>query len=217
MSSLISGVVLEGLSTAGKTSVLKSIKQVQSLDTEAERSVVILGEHYSQQLQVIHGKEVSLSVSAHTKLLKERIEGIETLNSWAKELGPHRKSSRGLFYLFERFHLNHRMSYPTSGSIGEIEERLIKLNCKCVILTVSVNFIESRLAHRSNGLLFGTDLRDAAAGWMEKQERLLECARLSNVPYIKLRTDGMEWQDYATKIMEFCVNSFVPNETLECR
>ena len=58
MNSLVSGIVLEGLSTAGKTSVLKAIKLAQAQDAEAERSVVILGEHYSQQLQKIHGKEV---------------------------------------------------------------------------------------------------------------------------------------------------------------
>jgi hypothetical protein len=108
MNSLVFGLVLEGLSTAGKTSVLREIKRVQAKDENAERSVVILGEHYSQQLQVIHGKEVSLSVSSHAELLIERISGVEVLNKWATSLGPHRRTSRGLFYLFERFHLNHR-------------------------------------------------------------------------------------------------------------
>lgn len=106
MSAMVSGIVLEGLSTAGKTSVLKEIKQVQAADSESERSVVVLGEHYSQQLQMIHGVETSLNVSSHAELLGQRISSIEVLHSWAVELGPHRRTSRGLFYLFERFHLN---------------------------------------------------------------------------------------------------------------
>lgn len=100
MSSMLSGMVLEGLSTAGKTSVLKEIKRVQATDTESERSVVVLGEHYTQQLQVIHGVETSLSVSSHAELIRQRISSIEVLNSWAVGLGPHRRTSRGLFYLF---------------------------------------------------------------------------------------------------------------------
>ena len=41
------GIILEGHSNAGKTSVLKSLKQLQACD-DAERSVIILSEHYSQ-------------------------------------------------------------------------------------------------------------------------------------------------------------------------
>ena len=47
----IRGVVIEGLSNAGKTSVLRAIKREQAKDDKSERSVVILGEHYSQALQ----------------------------------------------------------------------------------------------------------------------------------------------------------------------
>lgn len=46
----IRGVILEGYSNAGKTSLLKAIKQSQALDESTELNVVILGEHYSQIL-----------------------------------------------------------------------------------------------------------------------------------------------------------------------
>ena len=202
MNSMVSGIVLEGLSTAGKTSVLKEIKKVQAADTESERSVVVLGEHYSQQLQLIHGKETSLSVSSHGELLGERIRGIEVLNSWATELGPHRRTSRGLFYLFERFHLNHRHSYPESSYIENIEERLCQLCCKCVVLTVSSEKIEQRLSHRSNGSLAGRGLTKAAAEFLRCQEHLIECAEKSVVPYTLLNTNEMSWKDYAVSILQ---------------
>lgn len=200
MNDLVSGVVLEGLSTAGKTSVLKEIKRVQAKDVEAERSVVILGEHYSQQLQMIHDKQVSLSTPDHAKLLDERISGIETLNSWATSLGPHRRTSRGLFYLFERFHLNHRFAYPDSTYINNIEERLNNLGCRCVLLTVSPDKIEQRLAHRNNNTLAAGELTKAASEWLIRQERLIECAEKPIIPTTIINTDDMAWNDYAKSL-----------------
>ena len=202
MNSLVSGVVLEGLSTAGKTSVLREIKRVQAQDENAERSVVILGEHYSQQLQVIHGKEVSLSVSSHAELLRERIGGVEVLNTWATSLGPHRRASRGLFYLFERFHLNHRISYPESPYIDEIEERLNNLGCSCMLLTVSSDKVEQRLSHRSKGVLSGISLSQAASEWLMFQEQMIERAEKSKVPFTIINTDDLNWKDLANKIMQ---------------
>lgn len=202
MNDLVSGIVLEGLSTAGKTSVLKEIKRVQSQDADAERSVVILGEHYSQQLQRIKGKEVSLSESTHAELLKERIDGISVLNSWALELGPYNRASRGLFYLFERFHLNHRISFPDSSYIKDIERKLTELACNCVLLTVSIDKIEQRLDHRSRGALDSNSLRIAAADWLMLQEKLLECADKSIVPTKIINTDGMAWSQYAKEILK---------------
>ena len=202
MNSLISGIVLEGLSTAGKTSVLKEIKKVQAQDTDAERSVVILGEHYSQQLQKIHGKEVSLSEQSHAELLEQRIDAISVLHSWALELGPHNRASRGLFYLFERFHLNHRISYPDSSYISSIEEKLKELACSCIILTISSDNIEQRLEHPSGGALAGKPLKKAAVDWLMFQEKLLECADKSAVPTTIINTDDMEWTQYANKIMK---------------
>lgn len=201
MNTMVSGIVLEGLSTAGKTSVLKEIKRVQAAESESERSVVILGEHYSQQRQVVHGKEVSLSISAHAELLDKRISAIEELNTWAVGLGPHRRTSRGLFFLFERFHLNHRFSYTDSVYIENIEKRLCQISCSCAVLVMSPEKIEQRLRYRSNGLLSGIKLSNAATEWLRCQERLVECAEQSLVPYMLLNTDEMAWENYAISLM----------------
>lgn len=49
------GIILEGYSNAGKTSVLKSLKQLQAND-DAERSVIVLSERYSQVLHKVSGE-----------------------------------------------------------------------------------------------------------------------------------------------------------------
>lgn len=123
-----------------------------------KRSTLPVISWISEAFLKIHGREVSLSESMHAELLKERIDGIAKLNVWACSLGPHNRASRGLFYLFERFHLNHRISYPESSYISSIEERLKELACSCVLLTISVDKIEHRLERRASGALAGKSL-----------------------------------------------------------
>lgn len=55
----IRGIILEGYSNAGKTSLLRALKQYQATDDASELSVVILGEHYTQILNNVHLKMIS--------------------------------------------------------------------------------------------------------------------------------------------------------------
>ena len=93
----IRGIILEGFSNAGKTSLLKAIKQYQAIDESAELSIVILGEHYSQILNNVHGEFVRLSRDLHLELLRDRVDMLKKLNDWAINLGPWKRKSRGLF------------------------------------------------------------------------------------------------------------------------
>lgn len=64
------GIILEGYSNAGKTSVLKSLKKLQACD-DAERSIIILSEHYSQVLHKVNGELKWLGREEHLQLLKD--------------------------------------------------------------------------------------------------------------------------------------------------
>lgn len=50
MSKQIRGIILEGQSCSGKTSIFNAIKQFHALENDAERNVIYLAEHYSQSL-----------------------------------------------------------------------------------------------------------------------------------------------------------------------
>lgn len=80
----IRGIVLEGYSHAGKTSVLKALKRLHAVDESSERSIIVLSEHYSQILNNVHGEYKSLNRDEHLNLLKERISMLKKLNDWAK-------------------------------------------------------------------------------------------------------------------------------------
>ncbi|CAM3151077.1 hypothetical protein PASE110613_17860 [Paenibacillus sediminis] len=203
----IRGVILEGYSNAGKTSVLRAIKQYQSQDETAERSVVILGEHYSQILNNNHGGYVSLSRVEHIKLLRERIDMLKKLNEWAVQLGPASRRSRGLFYVLERFHLNHRAAFPNSNNIeiNEIEEQLVSLGAKCILLTISPEIAEDRIKSRQpNEWVNKTkdEVNLSINELLNTQNVLRQQAEISKVPTLEINTDDKDWIKYVRTIME---------------
>ncbi len=206
MRPLIRGVVIEGLSNAGKTSVLRAVKREQAKDEDNERSVVILGEHYSQALQSINDKPVMLTQEEHQALLTDRLRGIEELNNWAIRLGESAsRRSRGLFFVFERFHLNHRFAYDYDEAFIEgLENILEDLGATCFLLTVSSEHIGERLAYRASRSGHEIDpkvLLDRTSRWLSDQDRLIDEAAKSSLPTTLLNTDAMDWDSYAARIL----------------
>lgn len=181
----IRGVILEGYSNAGKTSLLKAIKQSQALDESAELSVVILGEHYSQILNNVQGKFVRLS--------------------------------RGLFFILERFHLNHRVAFSDSddAEITSIEHDLIKFGAKCLLLTISDDIVEERIKSRNPEVWINKSREEidlACKELIDTQNSLRIQASKSKVPTIEINTDDKEWDKYAGLIMED--NDFVQKNNI---
>lgn len=201
----IRGVILEGYSNAGKTSLLRAIKQYQSQDESAERSVVILGEHYSQILNKKHGKYVILTREEHIRLLHERVQMIKQLNEWAIQLGPASRRARGLFFVLERFHLNHRAAFQNSEAIIDIETQLVSLGAKCVLLTISPKVVEERIKSRnSEEWVNKTDeeIKSSINALLSTQEVLRDQAKYSRVPTIEINTDNKDWNGYVRLIMK---------------
>ncbi|MCZ8516712.1 hypothetical protein O9H85_30940 [Paenibacillus filicis] len=75
---MIQGIIVEGLSTAGKTSVLSALKKVHSQTSNVERTMIAVSEHYSQILHQDHGTLRSLKQDEHINLLKLRDSGTIT-------------------------------------------------------------------------------------------------------------------------------------------
>lgn len=210
MRSQIRGVVIEGLSCAGKTSTLNELKRVQAEDKEAERNLIVLSEHYSQVLNNVKGSLIRHERSEHLRLLDERIKMLEQLNDWAAYLGDWSRSSRGLFFILERFHINHRLAFleDSTSEIEVIESRLFSLGAKTILLTISPNAIEERLRHREGAewnSYSASEIEKKCCEFLQMQSLLREQSKLSLVETIEINTDKMQWQEYARYIMEsFC-------------
>lgn len=58
MNNLSRGIILEGISCAGKTSTMYAIKKLFANDLNLERNIFMLGEHYTQILNKVNGELV---------------------------------------------------------------------------------------------------------------------------------------------------------------
>ncbi|GGG68935.1 hypothetical protein [Paenibacillus radicis (ex Gao et al. 2016)] len=204
----IRGVILEGYSNAGKTSVLKALKLLQAQDEASERSLIVLSEHYSQVLNNVHGEFIRLNRNEHLQLLKERVSMLRQLNEWATYLGPDAsRGSRGLFFILERFHLNHRAAFPTESlyEIESLENDLLDLGAKCVLLTVSSEKVEQRMQSRTPQEWTNKteeEIKMSADEFRQTQSELRKLFSLSVLPGIEINTDNKDWNVYANKIMD---------------
>lgn len=204
----IRGVILEGFSHAGKTSVLNALKKLHAQDESSERSIIVLSEHYSQVLHNVKGDFQRLNRNEHLKLLKERVTMLRQLNEWAAYLGSDAsRASRGVFFILERFHLNHRVAFPTdfSHEIESLENELFNLGAKCVLLTVSSDNVEQRMQSRTpheweNKSL--EEIRNSVDHFIQTQTELRKQSSLSILPTIEINTDKKEWLTYANQVMD---------------
>lgn len=200
------GIILEGCSNVGKTSVLKSLKQLHASD-DTERSIIVLSEHYSQILHKVNGELMWLSHEEHLQILKERVAMLKTLNNWARVIG-HSKRSKGLFFILERFHLNHRVafSHSISHEIKELEAQLFEMGARCTLLTLSPKNLEQRISSRKPHEWEGKTLEEmklACESLLEKQQEYRCQAKNSIIPTLEINTDNKDWDSYANQIYFF--------------
>jgi thymidylate kinase len=203
MSKQIRGIILEGQSCSGKTSIFNALKSCHLLEAEAERNIIYLAEHYSQTLNWVNGKFENLSQEQNLKVLSDRISMLEQLNNYANSMGEHSRRSRGLFFVFERFHLNYALSHNdiTSDDYVEIEQRLIRLNVQVVLCTISPENAEQRLMHRAT---YTNEVvtQDYITKYIERQQSFVNIANKSAVPTMIINTDNLDWNGYARMILE---------------
>ncbi|WP_127533349.1 hypothetical protein [Paenibacillus kobensis] len=203
---MIQGLIIEGMSTAGKTSVLSALKKAHGQAANVPRTMIALSEHYSQVLHDDHGEPRRLQQEEHLNLMQPHINYLEHLFLWSGSLG-HSKLSNGAFYILERFHLNHRAAFGDSAEIKALERRLSGLNAQCVLLTLSPETVESRyIESRGEGwksyVMQGhSSVSKAVQHFLEAQENLRKCAGQSLIPTVEIQTDDAEWDKYAQQLL----------------
>lgn len=203
MSKQIRGIILEGQSCSGKTSIFNAIKNCHLSEPDAERNVIYLAEHYSQTLNFVNGKLQMLDKEENLRVLSDRISMLEQLNNYANAMGEHSRRSRGLFFVFERFHLNYAFCFNdiTSNEYLKLEQRLLNLNALSVLCTISPENTAQRLTHRaSNTNEVVTD--EGILEYIKNQQQFIDIANTSTVPTLIINTDDLNWDKYARMILD---------------
>ncbi|WP_257391543.1 hypothetical protein [Cytobacillus gottheilii] len=198
------GIILEGYSNSGKTSILNELKKLHCHDHNNERSFIVLSEHYSQVLHRVNGELKFLNQDEHLHILTERVKMLKQLSLWAKGVGASHRS-KGVFFILERFHLNHRTAFSHSGlhKIKEIEAELCGLGAKCALLTISTDQAENRLKSRNPEHWKSKtekETQKAVDHLIHTQHNLRQHASDTIIPTLELNTDQQDWESYAKVI-----------------
>lgn len=210
MTKQICGIILEGQSCSGKTSLFNALKRYHLSLRDGERNVIYLSENYSQTLNLIYGTLENLNAEENLQILFDRIGMLEQLNGYANAMGEHSRRARGLFFVFERFHLNCAFSHNTIAldQYKQLEDRISMLNTLTVLCTIGEKNIEQRLRHRARYTKESLT-SDKINEYSKMQEKFIQLANNSAVPTLILNTDDMDWNSYAKMI---CNKLFSPVE-----
>jgi hypothetical protein len=203
MSRQIRGIILEGQSCSGKTSIFNAIKHCHFSEDDAERNGIYLAEHYSQNLNWVNREFQRLSRDENLKVLSDRISMLEQLNNYANSMGEHSRRSRGLFFVFERFHLNYAYCFNdiSSDEYVKLEQRLINLNAQAVLCTISPENTTRRLVHRATYINEAVT-QENVVEYIQNQQRFVDFVSMSSVPTMVISTDNMDWDGYARMILD---------------
>lgn len=206
MTTLSRGVMLEGTSCAGKTSTIYALKRRFAADMTLERSIVMLGEHYTQALNQIHGQLRYHDRQEHAAMLSDRADMLEQLHGWACSLGEHSRRSRGLYTVLERGLINHIAHYQDADDpqIASLGERFARLGIEAVLLVVSPGRIRERVRLRQIQLRADASparLDELAEAFARSQESMLAALGQTALPGRVICTDDMDWDAYAQQIL----------------
>jgi hypothetical protein len=202
---MIRGVIIEGMSTVGKTSLFSAIKRLHSQTPNSEKTIVAVSEHYSQVLHSYQGVLRSMDKEEHISLLSRHVDYLEQQYDWINSLG-HSKPSKGIFFLLERFHINHRAAFKASPEIELLEKRLSRMNAHCVLLTltkdaVEPRFIESRGEAWKSYVMGKSTAAQVCETFVDNQENLRMATKQSLIPTLEINTDEADWDAYAKRVL----------------
>ena len=103
----MSGLILEGISGTGKTTLINSMLRTNSFTEKTYLSSIILSEHHTQRVLEKKEREQGLTREDNIRLLNSHVNYISSLYSQLDQMSWCRKKSTAMRipYLLERFHL----------------------------------------------------------------------------------------------------------------
>jgi thymidylate kinase len=192
------GLIIEGISGSGKTSVLKALLQHKQTEKNWAHSQLVLTEYHTQR--VLEGKEQqgSLEPGDHLALLEELVAFIEGLELRRRERGwaQGAPAESDFFFVLERFHLTHvfRFPYMNWEMVKPLDQRLKNLNAAIILLTVKAKILEKRLFARRHACWlnylhrYGSTPAAIVDTFMQRQQLAVDLAARSSLPVITIDT-----------------------------
>lgn len=195
---MFQGIILEGISGTGKTSVFESLAKHEKIQLIPAKSKLILSEHHTQRILELEEQQGILTPQHHIELLDQLVAFMEQLNHRTTHRGWHSDhlQEQDLFFLFERFHLTHVFRFPSMNwsQVVAIDHRLKSLGTFLCLLTVNAETLEKRLFSRRNKCWlnylkqYGASPSEIVDTLLNRQKVAQELTALSSLPTLVIDT-----------------------------
>ena len=198
---IVAGIILEGVTGAGKTQTLAAlIRHPEFPVLLGSGRVFDEDETFGEVMTEM--QEPGISRQQHVRRLEHVLARIE------RDAGRFRHRAG---FVLERFHLSYYALLPDWNLYAEFDERLARLN----FLTVLLQIPEQDLAHRCldredrEGTTWSADMithygsrRAVLEAIVQSTSRRREAAHKSRLPVFEIDTGSKLWEAYADKVVE---------------
>jgi len=214
---LYQGLILEGISGTGKTSVFEALATHTKMKLIPAKSRLVLSEHHTQRILELEEKKGLLTPQHHLALMDHLVTFVEILNNRTCHRGwdSDHVQEHDLFYLFERFHLTHvfRFAHMSWPQVASIDDRLNALGAMLCLLTVNAENLEKRLFSRKNKCWlnylkqYGNTPAEVVETLMLRQELALKLTERSSLPVLIVDTSDNSIEQVTELIAAECLPS----------
>lgn len=209
----ISGLILDGVCGTGKTSILKAILQSPAYQQKPYLSCLVLSEHQTQRVLESKDRQGLLTRADNLGLLEQHISYLEALQKRLEEMDwcDRNLTAMRIPYLIERFHFTHLSDYPYLqwDDVAPLDQRLKRLHCKQVLLTINEAVMERRvILERGSGWRdyirqFGDTNAEIVRHYSDKQQEMLRYCQQSELEIRIIDTSERSVADTVTEVLEF--------------
>ncbi len=210
----VSGLILEGVSGSGKTTVLETLLRSERYLGRGHLSSLVLTEHQTQRVLEPKQKTEGLSVEDNVTLLRRHVETVVALEAGLRrtDWADRGRVRHRVCYVLERFHLTHVCHYPNVGwgDVEMLDRTLARLGCKLCLLTADRSVLQERVTDgrgepewRTHLSSFGADRHEISDHYAAQQEKFLELSQASSIPSIVVDTSKTQGPEAAEKVAAF--------------
>ena len=209
----ISGLILEGICGAGKSTVFREIQKSDRFTQRPFSSAILLSEHHTQRVLERKEREEGLLVSDNLSLLDQHCSYLEDLNARLDQMPwcENGRTNMCLLYLFERFHFTHVYHYADMSwsAVQEIDARLARLNCKVCLLIIDESVLVDRIIHSRDAAWreylsrYGETEEEIVRHHVLQQETLLDLCSQSKLETLALDSSNVDVQDTVAQVIDF--------------
>ena len=204
---LLRGLIIEGVSCAGKSTLLRALLSHPSYLRRGGQSAVVLTEHHTQRVLEGAGLRRTLSVADNVNLLRSHVTylaglagRLKAMRRWVDEDLPNPQLSAVL----ERFHLTHVLHYQHMAwaDVSALDDELAELGFRHCLVVASAAELERRLSVERGARWGGYLVQDGVRGrlqgepsveakaqyFVRQQDALRHLARCSRLPAVEIDT-----------------------------